>query len=93
MKRARGMRLQGIGCVLIVTVMLTDHFLFSIQDGFILAMAILSAALLITGMMIVRLEDARAEAEADRQALAQRKQDHFPQNTPAGQQAPDKEAL
>ena len=69
MRRKLGMRLKGVGCVVIVTVMLTDHFLFTIHDGFILAMAILSAIMLIAGIVIVRIEDARIEAAIERQKL------------------------
>ena len=43
MSRQRGRQLQGFGCVLIVTVMLIDHFLFTLQDNFVLACAIVSA--------------------------------------------------
>lgn len=72
MKRALGMRLKGIGCVLIITVMLTDRFLFTIQDSFILTMAILSAIMLIVGIFIVRIEDARIEAEAEKKLLREK---------------------
>lgn len=61
MSKRQGQRLQGMGCVLILTVMLVDHFLFSIQEGFILAAACLSAVLLIAGIQIVKRADARAE--------------------------------
>ena len=62
MSRQRGRQLQGFGCVLIVTVMLIDHFLFTLQDGFLLTCAILSAAALIVGIRVVKRADDR-EAE------------------------------
>lgn len=61
MSKRQGQRLQGMGCVLILTVMLVDHFLFSIQEGFILAAACLSAALLIAGIRMVKLAEIRQE--------------------------------
>ena len=61
MSRTQGQQLQAMGCNLIVTVMLLDHFFFSIQEGFILAAACLSAVLLIAGIQIVKRADARAE--------------------------------
>ena len=59
MSRTQGQQLQAMGCI--VTVMLLDHFFFSIQEGFILAAACLSAVLLIAGIQIVKRADARAE--------------------------------
>ena len=56
MSKTQGQQLQAMGCILIVTVMLLDHF-FSIQEGFVLAAAILSAALLIAGIQIVKRAD------------------------------------
>lgn len=61
MSRTQGQQLQAMGCILIVTVMLLDRFFFSIQDGFLLAAAILSAGLLIAGIGIVKRADARRE--------------------------------
>lgn len=61
MSKRQGQRLQGMGCVLILTVMLVDHFLFSIQESFILAAAGLSAALLIAGIRMVKLAEIRQE--------------------------------
>ena len=57
MSKTQGPQLQAMGCILIVTVMLLDHFFFSIQEGFVLAAAILSAALLIAGIQIVKRAD------------------------------------
>ena len=34
LSRQRGLQLEAFGSILIVTVMLADRFLFSIQDGF-----------------------------------------------------------
>lgn len=62
MSRTQGQHLQAMGCILIVTVMLLDRFVFSIQDGFILAAACLSAVLLIAGIQIVKRADAREDA-------------------------------
>ena len=38
--------MQRVGMILIVTVMLLDHFVFQIEEGFILTCAIISAVLL-----------------------------------------------
>lgn len=64
MSKTQGQQLQAIGCILITTVMLLDHFFFSIQDGFLLTAACLSAVLLIIGIQIVKRADARAEQAA-----------------------------
>lgn len=55
--RRQGLHLEAFGSILIITVMLTDHFLFSIQDGFILACAILSAITLAIGIRTVKYWD------------------------------------
>lgn len=65
MSRQRGLQFEAFGCILIVTVMLTDRFLFALQDSFVLACAIVSAAALITGIRAVKRADERAQAEAD----------------------------
>lgn len=65
MSRRRGLQLEAFGCVLIVTVMLTDRFLFTIQDSFVLACAIISAVALTVGIRTVKRADERAQAEAD----------------------------
>ena len=62
MSRQRGRQLQGFGCVLIVTVMLIDHFLFTLQDNFVLACAIVSAVALIVGIRVVKLADGQEHA-------------------------------
>ena len=41
-----GLQLEALGSVLICTVMLADRFLFTLQDGFVLTTAIISAVLL-----------------------------------------------
>lgn len=62
LSRRRGLQLEAFGSVLIVTVMLADRFLFSIQDGFILTCAVISAAALILGIWTAK----RADEEAQR---------------------------
>ncbi|WP_191378651.1 hypothetical protein [Flavonifractor sp.] len=64
MSRQRGRQLQGFGCVLIVTVMLIDHFLFTLQDNFVLACAIVSAVALIVGIRVVKRADDQEQASA-----------------------------
>lgn len=63
MSRQRGLQLEAFGCILIITVMLTDRFLFTLQDRFLLACAFLSAITLILGIRTVRRADERAENE------------------------------
>ena len=63
LSRRRGLQLEAFGSLLIVTVMLADRFLFSIQAGFILTCAVISAAALIFGIRIVK----RADEEAQKQ--------------------------
>ena len=46
LSRRRGLQLEALGSVLICTVMLADRFLFTLQDGFVLTIAIISAVLL-----------------------------------------------
>ena len=70
MSRQRGLQLEAFGSILIVTVMVTDRFLFSVQDGFILACAIVSAISLIIGIRAVKRADDRAAAQAMEQARA-----------------------
>lgn len=65
MSRQRGLQFEAFGCILIVTVMLTDRFLFTLQDNFVLACAIVSAAALTIGIRAVKRADERAQAEAD----------------------------
>lgn len=65
MSRQRGLQFEAFGCILIVTVMLADRFLFTLQDNFVLACAIVSAAALATGIRAVKRADERARAEAD----------------------------
>lgn len=64
MTRELGLRLQAIGCVIVVTPMLMDHFLFSLKEGFLLCAAVVAAALLIAGIAVVKVAEARAEREA-----------------------------
>lgn len=65
LSRRRGLQLEAFGSVLIVTVMLADRFLFTIQDGFILTCAVISAAALILGIRTVKRAD--EEARQDQQ--------------------------
>ena len=50
LSRRRGLQLEALGSVLICTVMLADRFLFTLQDGFVLTTAIISAVLLTIGI-------------------------------------------
>ena len=43
--------------MLICTVMLADRFLFTLQDGFVLTTAIISAVLLTIGIRVVKRHD------------------------------------
>lgn len=70
MSRQRGLQLEAFGCILIVTVMLTDRFLFTLQDNFVLACAIVSAAALTAGIRAVKRADERAQTEAARDTFA-----------------------
>jgi hypothetical protein len=63
LSKRRGLQLEAFGSVLIITVMLTDRFLFSVQNGFILICAIISAAALILGIRTVKRFDAGSEKE------------------------------
>lgn len=63
LSRRRGLQFEAFGSILIVTVILADRFLFSIQDGFILTCAVISAAALILGIRTVKRADEEA-AEA-----------------------------
>ena len=47
-------RIPQLGSVLICTVMLADRFLFTLQDGFVLTTAIISAVLLTIGIRVVK---------------------------------------
>ena len=53
LSRRRGLQLEALGSVLICTVMLADRFLFTLQDGFVLTTAIISAVLLTIGIRVV----------------------------------------
>lgn len=57
LSRRRGLQLEALGSVLICTVMLTDRFLFTLQDGFVLTIAIISAVLLTIGIRVVKRHD------------------------------------
>ena len=52
LSRRRGLQLEALGSVLICTVMLADRFLFTLQDGFVLTTAIISAVLLTIGIRV-----------------------------------------
>lgn len=68
MSRQRGLQFEAFGCILIITVMLIDRYLFGLQDGFILACAVVSAITLIIGIRTVKLADEKAEEEMLRQS-------------------------
>ena len=55
--RRRGLQLEAFGSILIVTVMLADRFLYTVQDGFMLACAIISAVFLTYGIRVVKHAD------------------------------------
>lgn len=55
-----GKRLQVAGSLIIVAPMLTDRFLFSVQEPFLVACAIAAAVLLGSGILIARIAEARA---------------------------------
>lgn len=57
LSRRRGLQLEALGSVLICTVMLTDRFLFTLQDCFVLTTAIISAVLLTIGIRVVKRHD------------------------------------
>ena len=57
LSRQRGLQLEAFGCILIVTVMLADRFLVTLQDGFVLATAIISAIFLTVGIRVVKRAD------------------------------------
>ena len=57
LSRRRGLQLEALGSVLICAVMLADRFLFTLQDGFVLTTAIISAVLLTIGIRVVKRHD------------------------------------
>ena len=57
LSRRRGLQLEALGSVLICTVMLADRFLLTLQDGFVLTTAIISAVLLTIGIRVVKRHD------------------------------------
>lgn len=61
LSRQRGLQLEAFGCILIVTVMLADRFLFTLQDGFVLAAAMISAVFLTIGIRVVKRADEREQ--------------------------------
>lgn len=63
LSRRRGLQLEAFGSILIVTVMLADRFLFSVQDGFILTCAVISAVALILGIRTVKRADEEAQQD------------------------------
>lgn len=63
LSRQRGLQLEAFGSILIVTVMLADRFLYTVQDGFILACAFISAAALTVGIRTVKRADEEAAAK------------------------------
>ena len=62
LSRRRGLQLEAFGCILIITVMLADRLLFTLQDGFLLACAVISAVSLIIGIRVVKHADEAAKA-------------------------------
>ena len=72
LSRRRGLQLEALGSVLICTVMLADRFLFTLQDGFVLTIAIISAVLLTIGIRVVKRADDKAQDEAARSMPAHR---------------------
>ena len=54
LSRRRGLQMEAFDSILIVTVMLTDRFLFTLQDGYVLAATIVSAICLTAGICVVK---------------------------------------
>lgn len=63
LSRRRGLQLEAFGSILIVTVMLADRFLFTLQDGYVLAAAIVSAVFLTVGIRVVKRADEQAQQQ------------------------------
>ena len=57
LSRRRGLQLEAFGSILIVTVILSDRFLYTVQDGFMLVCAIISAIFLTCGIRVVKHAD------------------------------------
>lgn len=55
--------LQRLGMILIVTVMVLDHYFFHIQNGFLLACAVISAILLATSITSLKLLEIKENCE------------------------------
>lgn len=55
--------LQRLGMILIVTVMVMDHYFFHIQERFILACAVISAILLATSITRLKLLEIKEKRE------------------------------
>lgn len=53
--------LQRVGMMIIVTVMLLDHFVFRISEEFILTIAIVSAILLTVSINVLKCIEIREE--------------------------------
>jgi hypothetical protein len=57
MTRQQGVNIQTAGMLIIVSVMLLDKFIFSIQEEFILVCAIISVVLMAVGIRAVKKAD------------------------------------
>lgn len=60
--KPQALTLQRLGMILIVTVMLTDRFLFPLKEGFLLTSAVISAAALILSITSLKLIQVKEEA-------------------------------
>lgn len=79
LSRQRGLQLEAFGSILIVTVMLADRFLFTLQDGFVLTAAIVSAVFLTIGIRVVKRADEQAQQKAEKQKSSPILRHPFPQ--------------
>lgn len=61
MSKQIALAMQRVGMILIVTVMLLDHFVFQIEEDFILTCAIISAVLLAVSISRLKYIEAKED--------------------------------
>ena len=61
MSKQIALAMQRVGMILIVTVMLLDHFVFQIEEGFSLTCAIISAVLLAVSISRLKYIEAKED--------------------------------
>lgn len=61
MSKQIALAMQRVGMILIVTVMLLDHFVFQIEEDFILTCAIISAVLLAISISRLKYIEAKED--------------------------------